>query len=164
MHMSNLLRGALFVGLSICVAAKANQDGVSDSPGIDVVTSAELFKKSGAGDGEFVPAEYLRVGDEIFYTLRVRNGGDKLIASPSIIKAIPRNTRYVDGSAVGPAAQISFSIDGGATFATAERLTIATPAGERRAESGDFTHIRWQLRYALAPGATALLRFRGVFQ
>jgi hypothetical protein len=34
----------------------------------------------------------------------------------------------------------------------------------RKATSDDYTHLRWQLRYPLAAGATALLRFRGVFR
>ena len=77
-----------------------------------------------------------------------------------VSQKIPANTTYVPGSAGGPGADVEFSIDGGQTFARAEHLkledgSIAPP--ER------YTHIRWTLRNPLAPGATALARFRAKF-
>ncbi len=113
----------------------------------------------------FVAADQLHIGDEIFYTVRVRNATNVAIDDVVVIRPVPRNTEYVADSAVGPAAKIGFSIDGGATFATRAELEVATmPGVMRRATTGDYTHLRWQLRHPLAAGATALLRFRGVFK
>jgi len=133
-------------------------DALATTPGLQVDTIAELrvATEDVTGLDKFVPAERLRVGDEIFYTLQVRNPGATEIRDVVVVKAVPNNTEYLVDSAVGPAAIISLSIDGGATFVT--RRELDTKAAER------YTHIRWQLRHPLAPGATALLRFRSVFK
>jgi uncharacterized repeat protein (TIGR01451 family) len=113
----------------------------------------------------FVAADQLHIGDEIYYTVRVRNVTNTTIEDVVVIKAMPRNTEYVADSAVGPAAIIGYSTDGGGTFATSDDLEVVTLSGAtRRAIPSDYTHLRWQLRHPLAPGATALLRFRGVFK
>jgi uncharacterized repeat protein (TIGR01451 family) len=114
---------------------------------------------------EFVAADQLKIGDEIYYTVRVRNTTTATIERVAVIKAVPRNTEYLADSAVGPATAITFSVDGGNTFAAADQLEVTTlPGVTRHAVPGDYTHLRWQLRHPLAAGATALLRFRGVFK
>jgi hypothetical protein len=64
---------------------------------------------------------------------------------------MPFGLHYLPGSAKGPDCDIEFSTDGGATFAA-------------RPGSGEYTHVRWSMRRPLAPGATALLRFRATFR
>ena len=132
--------------------------------GLTVETIAES-RIQDAGGKQYAPAERLHIGEEIYYTLRVRNDSGSAASDAVVIRALPRNTRYVAASATGPAAIVSYSINGGATFASAEQLTIlASDGSTRAANANDYTHIRWQLRHSLAPGATALLRFRGVFR
>ena len=109
----------------------------------------------------FVPATTLAQGQVIYYTLRIRNPEPIFAARVAVTQRIPVNTAYVAGSAAGPGAEIFFSIDGGQTFAPAARLidVKAQPLPPER-----YTHIRWQLRNPLAPGAVALARFRAVFK
>ena len=170
MHMPALMRQTLLpiVLLSQILWSTQVCAQASTSAGLSIETLAERRVVRASSEGaqvEFVAADELHIGDEIFYTLRVRNTSDSAIASPAIIKAMPRNTVYVDGSAVGPASDIEFSIDGGTVFAAPEELTVtAMPGVTRLAVATDYTHIRWQLRHPLAAGATALLRFRGVFK
>jgi uncharacterized repeat protein (TIGR01451 family) len=95
------------------------------------------------------------VGDEIHYTLQVRNITAAEIQKAVVIKPMPQNTLYIRDSAVGPAAIVTFSIDGGMTFAAARYLD---------ASPDQYTHIRWELRHPLAAGATGLLRFRTLFK
>jgi len=124
--------------------------------GLHVATFAELrVDGDGLGSSKFIPVARLRVGDEIFYTLQVRNFTAAEIPTAVIVKSVPQNTSYVAESAVGPAAIITFSTDGGATFVAKRVLDSPTDA---------YTHIRWELRHPLAPGATALLRFRTLFK
>jgi uncharacterized repeat protein (TIGR01451 family) len=111
----------------------------------------------------YVPATEVSVGEEVHYTLRVLNTSNMPITQAMIVRALPHNTRYIPASATGPGADLSFSVDGGATFAAAQELKVNTYLGPRRATTDDYTHIRWQLRHPLAPGATALLRFRAEF-
>jgi uncharacterized repeat protein (TIGR01451 family) len=99
----------------------------------------------------FVPAGRLEAGDEVHYTVRVRNPGKNPVKDVQVTKRMPFGLHYLQGSATGPACDIEFSADAGATFS-------------RRPAQGEYTHVRWSLRRPLAPGATALLRFRATFR
>jgi uncharacterized repeat protein (TIGR01451 family) len=112
----------------------------------------------------FVPATVLAQGRVVYYTVRIRNPTTVFARDISVIQLIPANTTYVSGSAAGPGAEISFSVDGGQTFRPEGELEIAEQANApRRALPSEYTHIRWRLRNPLAPGAIALARFRAVF-
>jgi uncharacterized repeat protein (TIGR01451 family) len=101
--------------------------------------------------GRFVQAERLEAGDEVHYTVRVRNPGQEAVSDVQVTRRLPFGLYYVPGSAAGPAADLEFSTDGGRSF-------------DRKPTGEDFTHVRWILRRPLPPGATALLRFRATFR
>ena len=113
----------------------------------------------------FLPATAIVQGQTVYYTVRIHNPTPAPVRDVIAVQRIPVNTSYVIGSAAGPAAEISFSIDGGQTFAAENQLQITEPSGVgRRPLSAEYTHIRWRLRNALAPGAIALARFQAVFR
>ena len=129
----------------------------------------EILHTTQTSDGRriqrFLPATVLSQGQVVFYTVQIRNPTSVPIRDVTVIQRIPNNTTYVRGSASGPSATITFSVDGGQTFWTEKELVVAKPPAEaRNATVADYTHIRWQLRNALAPGAVALARFQAVFQ
>ena len=99
----------------------------------------------------FAPVGRLEAGDEVHYTIRVRNPGKQPVTDAQVTKRLPVGLYYLAGSASGPSCTIEFSTDGGSTF-TAQR------------KDADYTHVRWTLQRPLAPGATALLRFRATFR
>jgi uncharacterized repeat protein (TIGR01451 family) len=107
-----------------------------------------------------VPATRLAQGQVVYYTVRITNPTPVFANKVQVSQMIPANTTYVVGSAGGPGADIEFSIDGGQTFAPADQLKL--PDGSV-APPGRYTHIRWRLHNPLAPGATALARFRATF-
>lgn len=109
----------------------------------------------------FVRATVVPQGEVVYYTVRVRNPSAAYARNVVVVQKIPENTTYVAGSAAGPAVEVTLSADGGRTFA-AERRTAAD--GQSAEASPQYTHIRWRFRNALAPGATALARFRAVFR
>jgi uncharacterized repeat protein (TIGR01451 family) len=118
-----------------------------------------------ATPARFVPATVVSQGQVVYYTVRIRNPSTEYVREVVVTQRIPANTVYVEESASGPGAEVSFSVDGGQTFARASDLRVSDPTGIQRAASvEDYTHIRWRLRNALAPGAVALARFRAVFQ
>jgi uncharacterized repeat protein (TIGR01451 family) len=128
-------------------------------------TVVELLDVTADSDGrerrQFVPADRIRAGDEVYYTIRVQNPGRASVGNVVVTKQLPFGMHYVRSSAVGPAAQIEFSVDGGESFGPAADLQVhASGQPSRRARVEDYTHVRWRLRSPLAPGATALLRFR----
>ena len=109
----------------------------------------------------FVPADRIRAGDEVHYTIRVTNPGREAVQAVIVTKRLPFGLTYIGGSAVGPAATVHFSVDSGESFAAASDLQVsATGQPTRRALPADYTHVRWLLKRPLAAGATALLRFR----
>lgn len=108
-----------------------------------------------------VPAKRLAQGQVVYYTVRITNPTPVFANKVQVSQMIPANTTYVAGSAAAPGADVEFSIDGGQTFAPAADLKL--PDGVTKAPPERYTHIRWRLRNPLAPGATALARFRATF-
>jgi uncharacterized repeat protein (TIGR01451 family) len=136
---------------------------------IETVLIAEVREPvqlaSGRQVQRLLPATTLKQGQTIFYTVRIHNPTPVIARNVVVVRRIPENTVYVEGSAAGPGADIEFSTDGGQTFERASQLSVPTSVGgTRRATPADYTHIRWRLKYSLAPGAMALARFQAVFQ
>lgn len=104
-----------------------------------------------SGVPRFVTAQRLVAGDEVHYTLRVRNPGKAPVTGIQVTKRMPAGLQFVPDSAVGPACDVDYSVNGGASF-------------QAEADPLQLSHLRWTLRRPLAPGATALLRFRATFR
>nr|WP_298719866.1 hypothetical protein [uncultured Steroidobacter sp.] len=124
---------------------------------------AEVRESAGTAERpifRLVPADRLSQGQVVYYTVRITNPTPVFANKVQVSQLIPANTTYLPGSASGPGAQVEFSIDGGLTFARPEDLKQADGT---RAPPERYTHIRWTLRNPLAPGATALARFRATF-
>jgi len=134
----------------------------------ELVAEVRLAVRSPGGPESFrfVPATILAQGDVVYYTVRIRNPAPVPARDVQVVQRIPANTIYVGGSASGPGADVMFSVDGGQTFAPASALSVSDPetGAVRRAETQDYTHIRWTLRNPLAPNSVALARFRAVFR
>lgn len=127
-----------------------------------------LQVETGPGDREirhWTPASRLDAGDEVHYTVRVRNPGEEPVRNVVVTKRLPFGVRYQPGTAAGPACRVQFSSDGGATFKAPEpaRPATASRRNARPTPAPEYTHVRWILDKPLAPKATALLRFRAVF-
>jgi len=152
------------------VAEKPNVAAATGSGPLETSIDVQKLEASAGPGGQeirrWVPAERLNAGDEIHYTLRVRNPGKQAVDTVVVTKRLPFGVRYLRGSATGPAAEVQFSIDGGDTFATPEMLARAAGGGkkgQRKPLENDYTHVRWVLRKPLGPASTALLRFRATF-
>ena len=129
---------------------------------------AETLRVEGLPNGSttrsWQPATRLSAGDEVYYTIRVHNPGKLDVTGIVVTKRLPFGVHYMRGTAVGPACEVQFSIDGGTTFAVAESVGAAADGKSRRKVApSEYTHVRWLLSRPLAAGATALLRFRATF-
>ena len=62
------------------------------------------------------PADRVVPGDEVIYTLEIRNTGARSLPPPTVDYPVPEHMRYVADSAVGAGAEVSYSIDGGRSF------------------------------------------------
>jgi uncharacterized repeat protein (TIGR01451 family) len=166
--------GLLLIALITCAKEAHATDGLEISLVAEVRQEVEV--SPGRRVSRLVPAQVLRQGQEIFYTVRIRNAAATPAQNVEVVQRIPQNTRYVPKSAAGPGARVSVSADGGVTFGDEGQMIVTdqsavalmhAPADKsaltRPASASDYTHLRWRLRNPLAPGAVALARFRAVF-
>ncbi len=121
-------------------------------------------QKGGVRTTKLVPASSVSPGDVVEYVLSYANEGDSPATDANIDDAIPKGTTYVANSAAGEGAEVTFSADGGKTFAPAVKLTyeFRLPSGaveKRVATPAEYTHVRWTLKQ-VPPGATGKVSFR----
>jgi uncharacterized repeat protein (TIGR01451 family) len=133
---------------------------------ISVKTSAEVERKrarNGRVTVQLMPADHVVAGDSVIYTLEVRNTGSVTAPSPKFTSPIPAHTTYVADSAVGPGADVSYSVDGGRSFDKPQNLQAYGVDGQARpATPADYTHIRWVLKHSLKANSVAFARFRAI--
>ena len=132
---------------------------------IQIQTTADVEIIETDANGETVtrlePASKVIPGDIVIYTVTFSNTGSEPAENVVITNPVPRHMEYVDGTAFGPGADISFSIDGGRSWGTPDELVVTALDGSQRpAQASDYTDIRWILRNELQPGAQGFARFR----
>ncbi len=157
----DLLQCSAFTSLLTAVAAA---QPVSDTIAIRAIAEVETtISLNGREALKLIPADRVVPGDQVVYTLEIRNTAAKAVPAPSVPFAIPDHMRYVADSAAGPGAEVSYSVDGGHTYDRPENLKVAGPKGQMRAATAaDYTHIRWQLKHSLKGNSVAFARFRAV--
>ncbi len=161
---ANILRSCCAALPAMCLSVAAS--GQATSPTIRLRTIAEIETKT-VEDGREVrrlmPAARVVPGDEVLYTLEIRNAGPIAIIAPTVTDPIPAHMTYVADSATGPGAEVSYSVDGGHTFERPENLRVVGPDGRlRAAKPMDYTHIQWKLKKTLKSKSIAFARFRAV--
>jgi len=141
---------------AVCLIATAS--GQATLPGIAVRAIAEVETKAIEDGREVVhisPANRVVPGDEVFYTLEIRNSGTSDVA-PTVTWPVPEHMAYIADSATGPGADVTYSADGGTTFKVADGL-MALGINPK-----DYTHIRWKFKKRLKSKSVAFARFRAV--
>jgi uncharacterized repeat protein (TIGR01451 family) len=158
-RFSHAFGAALVFGVAALALAQA-----PNPIAIKAIAEVEIRTiEQGRETAKLVPADRVVPGDRVFYTLEVRNTDGAEVAAPVVTYPIPQHMQYVADSAVGPGAEVSFSVDGGRSFDSAENLRIRTPEGTLRAAvAADYTNIRWQLKKKLKGRAVAFVRFRAL--
>jgi uncharacterized repeat protein (TIGR01451 family) len=134
-------------------------------PRLAVKAIAEVVRPASRGGREtteLVNADEVVPGDEVIYTLEIRNTSAAALAPPTVDYPVPAHMRYVANSAIGAGAEVSYSIDQGRSFDRPENLKIADAHGERLATAADYTHIRWRLTHVLKGNSVAMAHFRAV--
>lgn len=125
---------------------------------------AQVEVRSSVGGREMTqlwPATRVASGEWIIYTLEVRNTSPVTVPTPVVTFPIPPHMFYGADTAIGPGAEVSYSIDGGRHFDVSANLKIQEPGGATRpAVAADYTDIRWQLKNPLKSNSVAFVRFR----
>lgn len=132
---------------------------------IELTTTAETETITTGPSGEKIitRSQATRVvpGSEVIYTITAHNTGKDKADSVVITNPVPEHTQYVDGSATGEGTVITFSVDGGKSFASANKLVVTLADGKtRNATAADYTHIRWVFKTDLAASQTSSVTYR----
>ena len=161
MRMTDLV-SSVAVGLFLVTLAT----GQATSPALEVRTLAEVETRvveEGRDVVHLSPATRVVPGDLVIYTVEIRNNGATDVVAPTVTRPLPEHMAYVADSASGPGAEITFSVDGGASFDRPAGLKTAGPDGTMHlAKPFDYTHIRWQFKIVLKSKSVAYARFRAV--
>jgi uncharacterized repeat protein (TIGR01451 family) len=164
--IKNLIRKfwhKLILGACLGLAAHA-QEPLSEGP-ISVKTVAEVETRvtvAGIETVKLAPADRLVPADQVIYTLEVHNTDASAVSAATVTYPIPQHMVYIANSAIGPGADVSYSVDG-RSFDKPENLKVPGPDGKLRAAiAADYTHIRWQLKHSLKANSTAFVRFRAL--
>jgi uncharacterized repeat protein (TIGR01451 family) len=121
----------------------------------------EVVDAKGVKTVQMVPAEKVVPGVEVTWTVTANNICKQPSEKVTINNAVPVHMTYVAGSAAGPGAEITFSVDG-KTFGGPSQLVVEENGAKRPARADEYKHIRWVFNGSLAPGATAVARFRAM--
>lgn len=129
------------------------------------ISEVEMVTKTAGGVKEVkrVDTSTAKVvpGDTVVFTTEYRNIGEKQAEKVMITNPIPEHTVYVDKSASGRGARIDFSVDGGKSYQSPNRLTVKDAQGKtRKAVASDYTNIRWTLKKPLATGGKGSVSFK----
>jgi uncharacterized repeat protein (TIGR01451 family) len=163
--MHKPLVNTLLLGLAIAVASFAYAQPLSGN--IEFKNIAEVEREVKTADGKLEkkrePVQKAVPGTVVIYTSTFKNVGAKPAGNIIINNPIPANTTLVAASAFGEGMDISYSADGGKSWASADKVKVKDADGkERPAGISEFTHIRWSLRGELVPGKQGEAGFRVV--
>jgi uncharacterized repeat protein (TIGR01451 family) len=162
---SNMYRSSFHASLGLLIILLGGvANGQADLRTIAVKAIAEVELQTlerGREISKLAPADRVVSGDWVIYTLEVRNIASTTVPAPIVTYPVPEHMSYVAESAVGPATDVSYSVDGGRHFDVAENLKIQDADGQLRpAGAADYTHIRWQLKNSLKANSVVFVRFR----
>jgi len=156
-------RAAVVAALLLMPAALLAQQ----QSGIEITTAAtvEVLQKNEKGEKVAVQRDLAAAkvvpGDTVSFTLTYANRGKQPATNVTVIDPVPEHLAYVDGSAQGTGTRIEFSIDGGRTYRTPDKLTVTGGDGKvRPAQGTDYTHIRWTVTAPLAAGVSGTVSFK----
>ena len=162
------MRKQFILAALIALAAAAGGPAFAQAGGdIEFRNVAEQEVEIKGADGKVekkrVPTAKAVPGAEIIYTSTFRNVGKRPAANIQVVNPVPANTVLVGGSAFGENTEITFSADGGKTWAAADKVKVKGADGkERPAGISELTHVRWVYRGELAPGKQGSVGFRVV--
>ena len=132
---------------------------------VSIQQSKEVVETAGgAKTTRLVPVKAAAPGEILEYVLSYSNEGDEPATNAVIEDPIPKGTTFLANTATGENAEITFSSDGGKTFAQAVKLTyelrLAGGGVERRVITpAEYTNIRWTVA-RVEPGGRGKVSFR----
>ena len=121
--------------------------------------------ESGVEQTRLVAAARVLPGEELLFTVTYTNTGNEPAENITIVNPVPEHMDYVVRSASGDDTAVTFSVDGGESFATEQDLSVTDAQGTKRpAAAEDYTHVRWIVGSDIAPGDSGKVQFTAVVE
>ncbi len=163
-----MIKGLKILGLAALFAGYVGSPAIAQTPeqGCIVLKSVAeteqvVVNAKGEKTTKLVPAATAVPGVEVIWTVTANNICKVPSDKVAINQAVPEHMTYVANSAIGPGADVEFSVDG-KTFAAADQLNVVENGVTRKARADEYRHIRWSFKNSLAPGAQGFGRFRAI--
>jgi len=127
----------------------------------EVMKVERFIDDNGEEQTRLLQVQEILPGDELRYTIRFSNNGDRTIVAGSVVitNAIPDNTLYLAGTATGASVRITYSIDGGNSFGLPESLKVVRDGRKVSASAADYTTLRWTFKPELKPSEQSYVSF-----
>jgi len=120
---------------------------------------------NGIEQTRLVEAARVLPGKEVLFTVTYTNVGGEAAEDVVITNPVPEHMSYVNNSATGDNTSVTFSVDGGKTFAAPQDLLITDALGaERPAGAKDYSHIRWVVDSDVTAGGSGTVHFAAVVE
>lgn len=154
---------ALATSFSVLCLLTASIAAATPKIEISLTLAKEVPTKPGAKTTKLIPTTSATPGDIVHYTVSYVNKGDEKATNAKIEEPIPPGMTYLEGTAAGAGAEITFSSDG-KTFAPPTQLTFEVTSASGKTEKkvvtpNEYTHIRWTLK-EVPPGASGKVTFQ----
>ena len=149
----------IITGLTVMMAAAAWA-----KPQLAVtMEAAREIRDHKSWSASFSPASSAVSGDVLLYTITYKNSGNEPATNATLNNPMSPGTSYIDNSAGGKNADISFSIDGGKTYkkpsCSAMKSSKLTESRKHTARPEEYTHVRWVIP-SVASGSSGTVQFK----
>lgn len=155
----------LFLSVFIMAAAAAPS---ALAAGLSATQTVERQVVSETAEGERIvswqKAEKAVPGDVMRYAMQYSNGGAAKAENVVLVVPVPDAMRYVESSASVEGAAVTFSADGGKTFASRGELAVNAEGRKVSAEADDITHVRWLFPTGIGAGQSGSVSFEAVLK
>jgi uncharacterized repeat protein (TIGR01451 family) len=152
--------------LAVCALAVTTSLVQAQNIELRVVAQQEVEVTTDAGSREYrlLPATEVLPGEEVVYTIFFKNVSDLPATDIVIDDPIPAQMYLKSGTVFGMGTDVTYSVDGGKSFAKAGALAVVEQGVARQAKPDEYTHIRWVFRETLNPGDEHIVGFRAILR
>jgi uncharacterized repeat protein (TIGR01451 family) len=158
--------------LAVIMATLPGLSLAKEMPDLALKLSVEkkvvLSNAEGESRTEWREVRNLKAGDMLKYTITYSNTSTTEAREAVIVDSVPFRSEYVNDSATGKNAEITFSLDGKEFQPPAllkyKATAPGTPEQEFSATPEMYTHIRWQITKPVPTGGTGKVSFKVIFK
>ncbi|MEL7453513.1 MAG: hypothetical protein AAGJ50_09105 [Pseudomonadota bacterium] len=142
------------------VTTAAQADEFRATQTVQKVVSIE--REDGSTDVDYITADQVQPGEALIYRLDYSNESAAAAENVALVMAVPAEVTYSENSASSEAAAVTFSTDGGQSFAPRSELLTGAGSEQRQAVAEDITHIQWAFTDPIPVGAEGEVMYEAV--